>query len=201
MTNSFDAITFANKKVETLANTLKEVINDGGKYAGAEIIANTSVSLQPKKNGCPYGKKDDVRSITEYSVNVNGIYQKAINKRLMLENKKADFVPRKNWHVKLYDAKNGSIVAKRSEVENNLPITEVYILFTCKDKPAPSYNYTIKGKPATATEIGVIKYYKANRKAQAGASQGLSEEKALVVNTVAGSNIKEIRANKQVIRF
>jgi len=195
------SFTFANNRVETLANTLREVINDGGKYAGAEIIANTSVSLKPKKEGCPYGKKDDVRSTTEYSVNVNGIYQKAINKRREAESKKADFVPRKNWHVKLYDGANGSIVAKRSEVENNLPITEVYILFTCKDKPAPSYDYTIAGKPATASEIATIKFYKANRKAQAGASQGLSEEKALVVNTVAGSNIKELRANKQVVRF
>jgi len=195
------SFTFANNRVETLANTLREVINDGGKYAGAEIIANTSVSLQPKKNGCPYGAKDDVRSTTEYSVNVNGIYANTINKRREAENKEANFVPKKNWHVKLYDGANGSIVAKRSEVENNLPITEVYLFFVCKDKPMPSYNYTIAGKPATEQEIATIKFYKANRKAQAGASQGLSEENAAVVNTVAGSNIIELRANKQVVKF
>ena len=194
-------LTFANEKIEKLANTLKEVINDGGKYAGAEIIANTTVSLQPKKNGCPYGAKDDVRSTTEYSVNINGIYQNAINKRREKEEKQTDFVAKQNWHVKIFDGANGSIVAKRSEVENDLPITEVYILFVCKDKPMPSYNYTIQGKPATEEEIATIKFYKANRKAQASTYQGLSEENAVVVNTVAASNIIELRANKQVIKF
>jgi hypothetical protein len=194
-------LTFANEKIEQLANELKEVVNDGGKYAGAEIIANTSVSLQPKKDGCPYGAKDDVRSTTEYSVNVNGIYQNAINKRREKEEKQTDFVAKQNWHVKIFDGANGSIVAKRSEVENGLPITEVYILFVCKDKPMPSYNYTIQGKPATEEEIATIKFYKANRKAQASTYQGLSEENAVVVNTVAASNIIELRANKQVVRF
>ena len=194
-------LTFANEKIEKLANTLKEVINDGGKYAGAEIIANTTVSLQPKKDGCPYGAKDDVRSTTEYSVNVNGIYQNTINKRREKEEKQTDFVAKQNWHVKIFDGANGSIVAKRSEVENGLPITEVYILFVCKDKPMPSYNYTIQGKPATEEEIATIKFYKANRKAQASTYQGLSEENAVVVNTVAASNIIELRANKQVIKF
>jgi hypothetical protein len=194
-------LTFANEKIEQLANTLKEVINDGGRFQGAEIIANTSVSLQPKKDGCPYGAKDDVRSTTEYSVNVNGIYQNAINKRREKEEKQTDFVAKQNWHVKIFDGANGSIVAKRSEVENGLPITEVYILFVCKDKPMPSYNYTIQGKPATEEEIATIKFYKANRKAQASTYQGLSEENAVVVNTVAASNIIELRANKQVVRF
>ena len=194
-------LTFANEKIEQLANELKEVVNDGGKYAGAEIIANTSVSLQPKKDGCPSGAKDDVRSTTEYSVNVNGIYQNAINKRREKEEKQTDFVAKQNWHVKIFDGANGSIVAKRSEVENGLPITEVYILFVCKDKPMPSYNYTIQGKPATEEEIATIKFYKANRKAQASTYQGLSEENAVVVNTVAASNIIELRANKQVVRF
>lgn len=192
---------FANEEIQQRAEFLKEVINDGGKYAGAEIIANTTVSLQPKKDGCPYGAKDDVRSTTEYSVNVNGIYQNAINKRREKEEKQTDFVAKQNWHVKIFDGANGSIVAKRSEVENGLPITEVYILFVCKDKPMPSYNYTIQGKPATEEEIATIKFYKANRKAQASTYQGLSEENAVVVNTVAASNIIELRANKQVIKF
>lgn len=196
-----ETLKFANEKVQKLAETLKEVINDGGKYAGAEIIANTSVSLQPKKNGCPYGTKDDVRSTTEYSVNVNGIYANTINKRRELENKEGNFVPKQNWHVKLYDGANGSIVAKRSEVENNLPITEVYLFFVCKDKPMPSYNYTIGGKNATESEIATIKFYKLNRKLQASISQGLSEENGAVVSTIAGSNIIELRANKQVVKF
>lgn len=194
-------LTFANEEIQKKAEFLKELIKDGGKYAGAEIIANTSVTLQPKKNGCPYGAKDDVRSTTEYSVNINGIYQNTINKRREKEEKETDFVAKQNWHVKIFDGANGSIVAKRSEVENDLPITEVYILFVCKDKPMPSYNYTIQGKPATEEEIATIKFYKANRKAQASTYQGLSEENAVVVNTVAASNIIELRANNQVVKF
>jgi hypothetical protein len=197
------SITFASKELENKTNLLKEVINDGGRYAGAEIIANTSVTLQPKKNGCPYGVKDDVKSITEYSVCVNGRYADSINKRREKENKATNFVAKPNWFVRLYDGKNGSIVAKRKEVENNLPITETYIFFTNKPlyKGVPSYNYSLQGRDATNEEILTIKKFKKDRKIEASKSQGLSVENALIVNTVKVSNIHEIRANKQVLNF
>jgi len=195
--------TFATEELKAKANLLREVIQDGGRYAGAEIIADTSVTLEPKYKGCPYGGKDAVKSITEYSVCVNGNYTKSINARRAKENKPTDFVAKKNWHKKLWDTKNGAIVAKRSEVEKGLPITEVYIFFTNKPiyKGVPSYGHTIKGVLATKAEVATINFYKKNRAIEAGISQGLSTEKAMIVNTVKASNIIELRANKQVVKF
>jgi hypothetical protein len=196
-------ITFASQELENKTNLLKEVIKDGGRYAGAEIIANTSVTLQPKKAGCPYGIKDAVKSTTEYSVCVNGRYADSINKRRAKENKDENFVAKKNWHVKIYDSVNGSIVAKRSEVENGLPLTETYIFFTNKPlyKGVPSYDYSLQGRSATKAEEATIKFYKKNRAIEASKSQGLSVENALIVNTVKASNVIELRANKQVVKF
>lgn len=192
-------LTFVNEEIQKKAEFLKELIKDGGKFQGAYLIGNTSVTLQPKKNGCPYGAKDDVRSTTEYSILLNGNYADRINKIRIKEEKEANFVPKKVWHTKLFDSKNGSIVAKRSEVENGLPITEIYLFCACAS--AKSYDYTIQGKPATDEEVATIKFYKANRSLQASKSQGVSEENAIIVTTIASSNLIELRANKQVIKF
>jgi hypothetical protein len=191
--------TFANTEIENRANTLKSIINDGGKFTSVEIEATTSVSLQPKKNGCPYGTKDKVKSLKEYSCNLNGIYQNMINNRKEKEGQEANFESRSNWHVKLYDGINGTIVAKKSEVENNLPITEVYLLVSTKY--AKVTKYYLQGKEATEQEIATIKKFKKDRKVEASKSQGLSVENAVIVSTIASSNIHEIRANKQVLNF
>jgi hypothetical protein len=192
-------LTFANEEIQKRTEFLKDLIKDGGRFQGAYLIGNTSVSLQPKKNGCPYGTKDDVRSTTEYNVLLNGTYVDRINKIRIKEEKEANFVPKKPWHIKIYDSKNGSIVAKRSEVENDLPITEVYLLCACGS--AKSYDYTIQGKPATEQEVATIKYYKVNRSLQASKSQGVSEENAIIISTIASSNLIELRANNQVVKF
>ena len=191
--------TYATKEIENKVNFLKGLINDGGKFGGAMIVANTSASLMPKKDGCPYGKKDDVRKDTEYSVDLNGKYADKINRLRASENKDENFVPKKNWHVKLFDSVNGSIVAKRSEVENNLPITEIYLL--CAVRFAKSSNYTIQGVKATESEVEAIKKFTKNRKAEASKSQGVSEENGHIVTTIASSNFIEVRANKQVVEF
>ena len=191
--------TYATKEIQEKVNYLKGLINDGGKFGGATIIANTSASLMPKKDGCPYGKKDDVRKDTEYSVDLNGKYADKINRVRASENKDENFVPKKNWHVKLFDTINGSIVAKRSEVENGLPITEIYLL--CAVRFAKSNNYTIQGVKATESEIETIKKFTKNRKVEASKSQGVSQENGHIVTTIASSNFIKIKANKEVVEF
>lgn len=188
--------TFANETISNRAEFLRNLIQDGGRFQGVVIEANTTASLQPKKNGCPYGKKDDVRKDTTYHVDVNGKYADKINRIREKEGKETNFKARKSWHVKLYDTVNGSIVAKRSEVENNLPITEVYLL--CAVRFGKSKNYTIQGKPANEHEVAMIKKFAVDRKEQASKSQGVDD--GHIVTTIASNNLLEVRANKQVVR-
>ena len=188
--------TFANETISNRAEFLRNLIQDGGRFQGVVIEANTTASLKPKKEGCPYGKKDNVRKDTTYHVDVNGKYADKINRIREKEGKEANFTARKSWHVKLYDTANGSIVAKRSEVENNLPITEVYLL--CAVRFGQSKNYTIQGKPASEQEVAMIKKFALDRKEQASKSQGVDD--GHIVTTIASSNLLEVRANKQVVR-
>ncbi len=188
---------FASKEIENLATELKELLNDGGSYSGATIVAQTSVTLQPKKNGCPYGKKDAITKLCLYGCSVNGIYRNAINNQRKRENKTTDFVPKKNWFVPLFDFKNGSIIAKRKEVENGLPITEIYVKFV--SDYAEIKGYFFNGRKATKSEIETIKKYKKNRKKEASKSQGI--EDSVIICTVKASNIRIIKANKKEVVF
>lgn len=185
--------TFATTKLANLTNLLVNVLNDGGKYASAVITANTSQAMQPLKNGCPY-RKDEVTKNCEYSVGLNGIYTNAVNNQRQREGKDADFQAKENWFVRLYDMKNGSIVAKRSEVEKNIPLTEVYVFITTNS--AKTNQYFIKGIEANKEEVDSIKKWKAIRTAE---NQGL--EDIVVVNTIKASGITEIHANGLKLQF
>lgn len=187
---------YANEAVKNRAEFLRNLIQDGGRFQGVVIEANTSASLKPKKEGCPYGAKDKVRKDTTYHVDVNGKYADKINRIREKEGKETNFKARKSWHVKLYDTANGSIVAKRSEVENGKPITEIYLL--CAVRFGSNKNYTIQGKPATTNEVETIKKFAVDRKEQASKSQGVDD--GHIVTTIASSNLLEVRANKQVVR-
>jgi len=197
---------FATPRVARAAAILATVIDDGGRYQSAIIIANTSQSVQPLKNGCPY-RKDDVRKDCKYGVSLNGCYSKGITKRLQTELNEAiergevptgttveNYKPKQNWHFRLFDGVNGSIVCKRSEVEAGIPISEIYLLVT--NDYSEVLQYYVHGKLATVEEVEKIKVWRADRAESAAKSQGLAnKESALVVSTIAFSNITEIRAN------
>ena len=192
-------LTFISKDLERKANLLKELIKDGGKFSSVEIIADTSVSLKPKKEGCPYTAKDKVKSLKEYSANLNGNYYNMVINRKAKENKDKNYEVKKPWFTRLYDTKNGSIVVKTSEIEKNKPISEIYLFIATKY--AKNVSYSIGGKQATNEEIKTIKAFKKDRKVEASKSQGLSLENALIVSTIKSENIRQIRANKQIVNF
>jgi len=188
---------FANKQIENLTNELKELLNDGGSNSGATIVAQTSQTLQPKKNGCPYGKKDQISKKCLYGVSLNGIYKNAVNNQREREGKTSDFVAKKNWFVPIFDNVNGSIVAKRSEVENGLPISEVYIKFISEYVEISEYYFG--NRIATKEEISIIKKWKKDRKKEASKRQGISDSK--IVCVIKASNLISIKANKKLIKF
>lgn len=199
-------VTFATPRLASFANLMRVILNDGGSYTSAMVYANTSQSMQPKKNGCPYGQKD-VRKDAVYSICLNGVYSNAVNKARAKELAAAiergevsadttaeKFEAKANWHIKIYDCKNGSIVAKRSEVEAGLPVTEIYLLVV--NNSTNVTNYYVNGKGATEAQIAEIKAWRADRAESAATSQGLeNKENAIVVSTISFSNITELHAN------
>lgn len=187
---------FENQKLQNLTNIMKAVINDGGKYAGAVITAKVSQTMKPKKDGCPYGQ-NDITKICKYTVGINGNYTNAVNAQRTRENKEANHVSKPAWFVKLFDDFNGSIVAKRSEMETNQPLSEVYLFFVCH--AAETTEYFINDKPATEAEVKSIKMWCADRTESAKESQGL--DKPIIVNTVKFSGITEVRANNMKLQF
>lgn len=206
-------IKFASTRLESFANVMKTILNDGGRYNDLVIEANTSVSLKAKKEGCPFGTKDDVRKDCEYNVSINGIYKNAVNKALKKELSKKiesgevapdtkieEYQPKQNWFVKIFDSVNGSIVVKRSEIENDLPITEIYLLVV--NNSSKSLNYYIQGKLADEQTIELIKANRKDRAQETAKTQGLEDkENAVIVSTIAFSNITQIRANNMIIEI
>ena len=206
---NLDTLTFASQELKANTMLLREFLNDGGKYATATIFANTTQAFIPKKDGSPYGAKD-IRKDAEYGISLNGNYAKNVQKRLaeqfdyQIENgliptdsKLENFKAKKNWHVKIFDSANGSIVCKRSELENNLPITAVYLLVV--NNYTKNNAYYLQGAKVTdkATLENIAKYRK-DRAKETAKSQGLTDKKkALIVSTIAFENISQINANKK----
>jgi hypothetical protein len=186
-------VTFANKEIANRTELFKEILKDGNKYSSVVLTARTSQSLQPKKNGCPYGKLDEITKLTEYSACVNGIYQDAINRRKEKEGQEANFEAQANWQVKIYDGVNGCIVAKRKEVENGLPLTETYVQLV--SNTSKSSDYEIQGRKASEQEVATIKQWRKDGKKDAAKSQGLTEENAVVIRTIKLSGVTSVHAN------
>jgi hypothetical protein len=191
-------VTFANETIENRTNQFKALLNDGGRFNSAVIMARTSASLQPKKNGCPYGAKDAITKLTKYSVGVNGNYKRMIDNRLKAEGANdANYIPKKAWHVTIFDGINGCIVAKRSEVEAGLPLTETYVKFV--SNAATTSDYLFGTRKATSDETATVRRWAKDRAAEAAKTQGLKKkENAAIICTVKLSGITEVHANKEV---
>jgi hypothetical protein len=195
-------VTFANNQVQRQAELFKALLNDGGKYGSVVISARTSQALEPKKNGCPFGKADEITKLTTYEADVNGNYAKIVNARREKIANQPNYVPTKNWHKKIYDTTNGCIVAKRSEVENGLPITQVYVMIALKPKAMKSTDYQIKGRKADEDEVALIKQWrKRNVKEDTAKTQGVAVEDAYIIRTIGANGITEVKANGQVVGF
>lgn len=161
---------------------LKAILNDGGSYAMAIIVAIVSQTMQSLKSGCPYKKGQITKKVT-YTVGLNGVYANAVNNQRVREGKCADFVPKEAWFTRVFDTNNGSIVAKKSDE------TCLYLFFACKS--AETHEYYIDGKLANDDETATIKKFKAVQ--SKSASQGLDTD--IIVRTVAIENINSVHAN------
>lgn len=193
-----ESVRFETQELEDLACKIKNFLNDGGRASMISLVADTSVGLQPKKNGCPYGAKDKVKSVKNYIARTNFNYTNSVNNRKEKEDKERDFKAKANWHVSLWDTNNGTIAIKRSDVLNGV-ITAIYIKVATES--AKTLSYTIQGVDATNEQVETIKKWKKNRAEEASKSQGLKEENAVIFSTIAVANLMSIKANKKVMTF
>jgi sugar-specific transcriptional regulator TrmB len=105
------------------------------------------------------------------------------------EGNEADFEAKQNWHEKVYDTNNGSIVRNRNKVDDR------YLSGIVNN--AKVITYFVDGIEATAEQVEVIKQFKP--KVAKAVNQGLEDD--IIFRTIKVEGIKEVRANKQVLTY
>ena len=176
---------------------IRSLINDGGKAAFASIIAVVSHSMiktnkETNEINPLWHVKDLVTKKTKYQILLNSIYTNRVNNQREKEGKETDFVAKENWHVKVFDGINGSLVKNRKDLTDS---PELYLLFSQGGK-AETFEYYIDGKIASIDEVNTIKKFTPIRTAT---NQGLNE--IIVVNTVKLSNIIELNAFGETLNW
>jgi hypothetical protein len=165
------------------------VINDGGACTFATVIAVVEQDMYKKGNPL---RKSVITKRIEMPVLLNANYANAVNRQREREGKDADFTAKKNWHEKVYDSFNGSIVRSRSNPDSR------YLSFIVnKEVSAPKPIWFVDGRNATDAEIAIIKEFR--KSASNATNQDL--EKEVIFRTVKIENIVELRSNKKVLQF
>jgi hypothetical protein len=129
--------------------TLRAFVNDGGKASHGHIIALTEQKML--KRGNPL-KDTQVTKLVSYIAGLNMNYANCVNGALKREGKEANFQAKEAWFTKVYDNFNGSIVAKKSDLNCH------YLFFICKKVVV--HNYFVNGIEATDEQIQIIKEFK-----------------------------------------
>jgi hypothetical protein len=132
-----------------MLETLKNFINDGGKASHGHIVALTDQKML--KTGNPLNGMT-VTKLVSYIAALNVNYQNCVNNALVREGKDKNFVAKEAWFTKVYDKFNGSIVAKKSDLNCH------YLMFMLKK--AVTHRYFVNGVEATAEQIDIIKQFK-----------------------------------------
>lgn len=160
-------------------------INDGGKGTFAEVTAMVEHSMLKTNNPLA---KEVVTKLTTYNVLLNANYTNLVNNARVREGKEANFEAKQNWHEKVYDSENGSIVCNRNKKENRYLMASINF--------AKTLTYYVNGVEATNEQVEIIKQFKSKSSAK---NQGLDKE--VVIRTIGIEGIKEVRANKQVLTY
>ena len=174
-------MTNLNEKEQTILNA----INDGGSATFATIIAEVEQKVLKRGNPLASAK---ITKLVDYKFSLNCIYENAVNSQRKKENKDADFIAKSNWHTKVYDTKNGSIVANKNNMDSRYLSGIV--------NGAETLKYFIDGIEANKEQIEVIKQFKQKSSTP---NQGLDNE--IIFRTIKIEGIKEVRANKNLIVF
>jgi hypothetical protein len=182
MNNQQNSVKVLTEKEAQIMNT----INDGGSATFAYIIA--VVSEKQLKRGNPLAN-DEITKLVNYNFSLNCVYENAVNNKRIKEGNEADFEAKQNWHEKVYDSNNGSIVRNRNKVDDRYLSGIV--------NSAETKQYYVNGIEATSEQIETIKQFKP--KVAKAVNQGLEND--VIFRTIKIEGIKEVRSNKQVLTF
>lgn len=160
---------------------IKNLIKDGGRATFATIVAKVPTNALKRRNPFPNSEK-----VVEYHVLLNGVYKNAVNNQREREGKEADFVAVANWHKKVFDGKNGSIVTNKSG--------EKFYLMTIVSKAKVLGYFDANGN--TLEHDQVKPFLPKNYKPE---NQGL--EKDVIVRTISLDNIQKIVTNNETLVF
>ena len=174
------------KNLTAKEQEIMNAINDGGSATFAQVIA--VVGEKQLKTGNPLAKAE-VTKLVNYNLLLNAVYQNAVNNARVREGNEADFEAKQNWHEKVYDSNNGSIVRNRKKIEDRFLSGIV--------NNAKVITYFVDGIEATAEQVEVIKQFKP--KSTKAVNQGLEND--IIFRTIKIEGIKEVRSNKQVLTY
>ena len=133
------------------------MLNDGGSSTFASLVAIVNVPMVLKhkesgdKNPLWATAKNGVTKRTKYNVLLNSIYSNMVNNQLVREGKEPNFVAKPNWHEKVYDTENGSIVCNKNKKE------DLYLLVAVNH--SETFEYFVNGVQATADQLETIKKF------------------------------------------
>ena len=170
---------------ERKMQVLKNLINDGGSATFARVEA--TVSQKQLKRGNPLANSEITKDVV-LNVMLNAKYSDMVNRRLEKEGKDADFKAVANWHEKVFDGVNGSIVTNK-----NKPGETYYLLAVVQS--AKTEGYFVNGQLATAEQEATIKEFKPKR--TGSEHQGLDNE--VIVRTIKVENINLVKCGDEVL--
>jgi hypothetical protein len=163
---------------------LLSMLNDGGSATFASVVAVVSVPMvltdkeSGDKNPLWQTAKKGVTKRTKYNVLLNCVYSNMVNNQLVREGKEADFVAKANWHEKVYDTENGSIVCNKNKKE------DLYLMVAVNH--SETTDYFVNGETATAEQLATIKKFR--EKPSLPKNQGT--DKPIIIRTIKIENIE-----------
>lgn len=169
---------------EKVTEVLRTLINDGGSATFARVEA--TVEEKQLKRGNPLRTAKITKDVV-YNVMLNANYTNVVNNQREREGKDPNFEAKPNWHEKVYDGENGSIVKKRKNDDGTR-----YLMFVCNS--AKTEAYFVNGVLATADEVATIKQFKPKTSYP---NQGIDKE--VIVRTVKVHNINLVKCGETVL--
>lgn len=153
------------------------MLNDGGSAEFASVVAVVSVPmvLKHKESGDKnplWSIKKGITKRTKYNVLLNAVYSNMVNNQLVRENKEPNFQAKPNWHEKVYDSENGSVVRNRNKHE------DLYLMVAVNH--SKTFEYFVNGVQANAEQIAIIKKFR--EKATMPTNQGT--DKPIIIRTI-----------------
>lgn len=178
-------------KLSPKAKIIAETIKDGGRSTFGIIVA--IVPQKMTKTGNPLAGRLITKEVKYHSL-FNTNYTKVVNAQRKRERCYPTFRAQENWHEKVIDKDNGSLV--RHKTKNDLYLSVIV-------KKAEVIQYFVDGQIATPEEMAIIKEFRQVSKApqNQGYDFDYPLQKPVIFRVISLDNIRTLKANGKVLTF